>query len=235
MIRRILRYPQNAARNLALRAAVKQRIHKTPGCLSMPETDAWLRVEQAKTAALKYLNVQRHNKDKVFEYRYSAPTLYASAYACMILSLLGELPKLAETDRLAWISYFDTFQSAEDGLYYDIAVENEIFANTDWWGARHLALHMISAYTALGGAPKHPFRFLEPYYQIDHLSAWLDAFDWTSSIGHTNDIDNKIMNIGCLLQYQRDTWNDPQAAKAVSYLQDYLKSIGNSIIVRHVG
>lgn len=30
------------------------------------------------------------------------------------------------------------------------------------------------------------------------------------------------MNIGCLLQYQRDTWEDERAGSAVAYLQKYL-------------
>lgn len=164
---------------------------------------------------------------KDFEYLYSEnsnqPTLYSSAYACMTLSLLGSLNDLTADQKSRWMEYFDTFQIADDGLFYDPAVQNEIYADTDWWGARHLALHMTSSYTALGGKPQYPFRFLEHYYKPAHIAAWLDAFDWQSSIGQTNDIDNKIMNIGCLLQYQRDTWGDAKAGDSVRYLQQYLR------------
>ena len=170
---------------------------------------------------------KRKVSGKNFEYLYSEnsnqTTLYSSAYACMTLSLLGRLNELTADQKSRWIEYFDTFQIADDGLFYDPVVHNEIYADTDWWGARHLALHMISAYTDLGGKPQYPFRFLEHYYKPTRIATWLDAFDWQSSIGLTNDIDNKIMNIGCLLQYQRDTWGDAKAGDSVRYLQQYLK------------
>lgn len=161
-----------------------------------------------------------------FEFKYSAicnkPTLYASAYACMTYSLLGKLNELSDENKLQWLAYFDRFQSENDGLFYDPVVDSEFYRATDWWGSRHLALHMISAYTDLGGKPKHPFYFLEKYYDINKIKQWLDGFDWSKSFTHANDIDNKIMNIGCLLQYQRDVWNDDRAGAAVAYLQQYL-------------
>jgi hypothetical protein len=42
-----------------------------------------------------------------------------------------------------------------------------------------------------------------------------------------NDFDNKLMNISCLLQYQRDTWKDEQAGIAVSTIQDFLSKCIN--------
>lgn len=163
---------------------------------------------------------------KKFEYFFSEnsskPTLYASTYACMSLSLIGKLNTLSTNSRKEWIEYFDSFQSASDGLFYDPVVDSPLFRSVDWWGARHLALHMISAYTDLGGRPRHPFSFLKDYYDHGRLKKWLDGFNWQVHFGHENDIDNKIMNIGCLLQYQRDAWNDKEAGEAVGLLQEYL-------------
>ena len=164
--------------------------------------------------------------ESAFRFRYSAScgvaTLYASAYACMTYSLLRRLPDLKEVQKRQWIEYFDSFQSAKDGLFYDPAVENDLYPNTDWWGARHLALHMISAYTDLGGRPRYPFRFLLPYYDRGYIKNWLDAQKWeTNEIG-MGDIDNMIMNVGSLLQYQRDHWADSAAGDAVGYLKKYL-------------
>jgi hypothetical protein len=163
---------------------------------------------------------------KDFEYFYSEnssqPTLYASTYACMTFSLLGRLNDLTKSQKLQWIEYFDGFQSNVDGLFYDPVVDSALFRSADWWGARHLALHMISAYTDLGGKPRYPFRFLEEYYDHERIKTWLDGFDWDSYIPCVDDIDNKIMNVGCLLQYQRDLWDDSRAGSAVAYLQEYL-------------
>lgn len=161
-----------------------------------------------------------------FEYRYSTscnkPTLYASVYACMTFSLLGDLQKLSEEIKHGWSDYFDGFQSADDGLFYDSVLDSGLYRSRDWWGARHLALHMISVYNDLGTKPKYPFFFLREYYDTNYIAQWLDSFDWSGTVGLHDDVDNKIMNIGCLLQYQRDTWGDEKAGLSVAYLQKYL-------------
>ena len=53
--------------------------------------------------------------------------------------------------------------------------------------------------------------------------AWLDGYDWSAAIRLAEDFDNQIMNIGCVLQYQRDQWHDAKAATAVHVLLDYLQ------------
>lgn len=170
--------------------------------------------------------VSELNVDGGYRYKYSAscnePTLYASVYACMTLSLLGKFDNLPVEDRSKWGALFDGYQSYSDGLFYDPSVDSELYRSADWWGARHLALHMVSAYTALNRRPKHPFYFLEEYYCPTRIEKWLSDFDWSKSFTFADDIDNKIMNIGCLLQYQRDVWGDSQAGAAVAYLQKYL-------------
>ena len=161
-------------------------------------------------------------------YKYSAscakPTLYASAYALMTFSLLGEMKNLSDMEKDEWRNYFDSFQNESDGLFYDPAVQNDIYNDSDWWGARHLALHMISAYTDLGYRPKHPFAFLKKYYEPAAIQEWLDQFDWQSASIGSKDVDNKIMNIGCLLQYQRDYWADTEAGQVIEFLKKYLRS-----------
>lgn len=72
----------------------------------------------------------------------------------MTKSLLGDLAALTLSDKKQWVDCFDSFQDHNDGLFYDPSVHNDIFADGDWWGARHLALHMISAYTDLRVAAK---------------------------------------------------------------------------------
>lgn len=153
----------------------------------------------------------------------SEPTLYASAYACMTKSLLGDLQGYSNVEKREWADYFDSFQSPCDGLFYDPVVMNDLYANSDWWGARHLALHMISAYTDLDSRPKYPFTFLYKYYEVDYINNWLDGYDWGGAELAIGDIDNKIMNIGCLLQYQRDYWGDKKAGDAIKNIKYYLQ------------
>lgn len=182
--------------------------------------------DKFKNRILKFVRLMKCDMSP-FAYHYSAsstePTLYSSAYACMTLGLLGELDKLGVDKKIAWNEYFDSFQSPQDGLFYDPTVQNEIFNDTDWWGARHLALHMISAYTDLGARPRYMFKFLEEYYFPGTISRWLDNFDWHGISLGAGDVDNKIMNIGGLLQYQRDYWDDIRASTAVEELKFYLR------------
>ena len=183
-----------------------------------------------KKQVLRFLKSVRVSND-TYLYKYSKscskPTLYASAYACMTISLLGEMGRLAASEKKNWRNYFDAFQSEEDGLFYDPIVEGIAYNDTDWWGSRHLALHMISAYSSLGFRPKYKFLFLNEYYGKSAIQKWLGNFDWGSSEIGLSDIDNKIMNIGCLLQYQRDAWSDTQASFALEELKRYLKSVVN--------
>jgi len=139
------------------------------------------------------------------QYRYSPscsqPTLYASVYACLIRGLYDNLDNLSEKQKMDWVAYFDSFQSPNDGLFRDPATASPSFDLYDWWGSRHLLLHILPAYTLLGAKPKYPLSFLERYLTPAGVSQWLDSLDWNSE---DNDIDNQIMNIGASMQYARD-------------------------------
>lgn len=182
--------------------------------------------DDLKRQTLEYLKSVQIS-EKPYLYKYSAscsrPTLYASVYACMTLSLYGELNNFNEQQKLDWCSYFDSFQE-ENGLFYDTTVRNEIYDESDWWGARHITTHMISAYTDLGAKPKRPIRAIEGFCGDGDITRWLSAIDWMSPSLGRGDIDNKIMNIGCLLQYQRDAWADTKAATAIFEMKKFLKT-----------
>lgn len=157
-----------------------------------------------------------------FSHSCSEATLYASTYACLTYGLIGKLAEYGEEQKCAWVQYFDSFQNPDDGLYYDPVVRNRFYDETDWWGARHLALHVIVAYTILKAKPRHRFKFLDRYCESGYIDTWLDAFDWKEKSLGDGDIDNKIMNVGGLLQYRRDIWQDADAGDAVEHLKQYL-------------
>ncbi len=159
-------------------------------------------------------------------YRYSADSvsasIYGTVYAFLTKSMLGELDTLTEDEKDEWAQFFDSFQSKDDGLFYDSSLNSKTFVQSDWWGARHLAVHMIAAYSCINRTPRHRFHFLKDYHNTDYIEQWLDAYDWTSNeIGNT-DLDNKIMNITCLLQYERDTYEDSKSKISVDFIKDYL-------------
>ncbi len=183
--------------------------------------------EKIKSQILKFVKSMKVD-NKVFMYKYSAstrsPNMYSSAFACMIRYLLGDIKNLNDKEKVEWIDYFNSFQSEEDGLFYDSSIRNKLFDDSDWWGARHFALLAIVALTNLGSKPKYKFKFLENYYDKKYLLKWLDKEEWDIAISHSNDIDNKIMNVVCLLQYSRDYFNDTRAGEAVKRMIEYLGS-----------
>jgi len=222
LIKKPLRFVRNTVR-------VRQTTHYIEKIMSEKRTRELsdFNVPEFKDSILGFIDSMRTD-DSGIHFRYSAqcdlPTLYSSVYECMSYSILGELQSHSDTKKMnEWAKYLDSFQSPDDGLFYDPVVSNDIYKDSDWWGARHLALHIIVAYNDLGAKPRYPFKFLYSYYDINKIGDWLDAFDWHGSFAHSEDIDNKIMNIGCLLQYQRDTWGDEKAGEAVAFLQKYLK------------
>ena len=224
MIQKVVKKPFKIARNGLINWQTERYLHdlqKHTPIGGFEEFDYYL----FKERVVKYINSMRDGGSPV-QFRYSASstrsTLYASVYACMTYSLLGELGYKSLVDKQQWVAYFDSFQKPEDGLFYDPVVNNDLYNDTDWWGARHLALHMIVAYTDLGARPKNTFKFLEKYYDLSFVNDWLNKFDWMSAEIGAGDIDNELMNIGCLLQYSRDEWGDERAGDSVDFIKRYL-------------
>jgi len=180
--------------------------------------------ERIKEDTLGFVNAM-HIDDSIFNYRYSpsckTPNIYSSAYACMIFSMYGELDQLSPFEKQNWAQHFSSFQNEKDGLFYDLSIGNESYDNSDWWGARHLALHLINVFIALNARPQYPFYFLNEYKSAKFLKNWLDQQNWQGKFLQS-DIDNKIMNIVGALQYQRDFWQDEKAGESISFIQSYL-------------
>ena len=184
--------------------------------------------ENLKRQTLSYVDSMSADKKK-FLYKYSAscntPALYPSVYACMIKSLYGEIQNFSEMERGDWAEYFNSHQRKEDGLFYDAAVDSEKFKNENYWGARHLAVHLLSCYTSLKTKPKYKFAFLENWYNLDFLKNKLESFDWEKRVHYTS---NTIMNYVCLLQYSRDFFKDINAGKSIEFINSWLLKKINS-------
>jgi len=158
-----------------------------------------------KRAEAFCISCQSENSKANFVYSHSSKeeTLYASVYACLLTEITYGLTERLEIENQRWLRYFDSFQSAETGLFFDEAIECEWFPDSDWWGARHLALHLIGAYRVLGAIPKYEFKFLENYNSIEKINLLLPT-SWNEVYSPDSDFDNKLMNIICLMQFERD-------------------------------
>ena len=131
----------------------------------------------------------------------------------MIRALLKN--KIAEDEKKEIIKYIQQFQSPKDGFFYDKAILNDLFYNSDWWGARHLVCHVLPVLNILQSEPNYPFAVTKQYDSPAKISKWLAQL---SHLGTSSDFDNQIMNIATLLQYARDHFNDSKAGNALEYL-----------------
>lgn len=158
------------------------------------------------------------------QYRYSAacsvPTLYSSTYAAMTLSLLGrEIP-----DREQWIQYLCAHQD-DDGLFRDPAIWGAGWYKGDplWCGRTHLTSHVVIALACLGAVAPKENTFLKSWEDIDRLVDWLENHVWNCK-GDISQTGNEIMNIGGLLQYERDFHGNDRAGKAVEVILEWLST-----------
>jgi len=159
-----------------------------------------------------------------YNYRYassvSKSNIYNSIYACLLYFLLSKHNNFSCKELVSWGDYINSFQR-EDGFYIDKCIETECFYDIDWWGARHLSPHIIIALNYIGIKPKYEFDYIKKYYDKNELMNYLRLLDFEDII--TKDPDNSIMNLGVILQYQRDFFNDVKAGKTLDILIDELE------------
>ena len=177
-----------------------------------------------KNRVLHYLDSLRTGE---FEYKFCTsapgPCLYSSIYACMLLGMFGELDAWPMNKMNKWLEFFNSFQCQSDGHFRDPVLDGEAYeGNAIWgdgWGVRHLAGHIIIAYSRLGGLPRYSFSFLEPYFDSTYLEQWLKGFDFSNNVWSQS---NYIMNIFVLLQFIRDRMNEDRANKPLQQIRDWL-------------
>ena len=178
--------------------------------------------ENFSNNVMSFVQSMKINND--FSYRYApsvpTPTIYGSVFACLLYFLLNKQHTLSKNEIKLWGNYFNSFQN-EDGLFVDKAIENDFFYEYDWWGARHLSLHVIICLNYLGVKPKYEFNYIKKYYDEKILKAYLSSLDFNDII--TKDVDNAMMNLGCLMQYQRDFFDDVEAGNMLTILIEELE------------
>lgn len=160
-------------------------------------------------------------------YKYSASRqescLYASVYAVMTEGLLGTLYERKASELKEWADYLNSFQSPEDGLYYDPSLTGASYEHqgawNEGWGKHHLMGHMIIALARLGHTPKYPLKYLEKYYDTEYLTAWMDGFDFSGDVW---TVSNYFMNLYSVLEYARDYMGERRADDAVRTMAQWL-------------
>lgn len=141
----------------------------------------------------------------------------------MLEGLLDVLDERSKDDLNAWAEYLNSFQSPEDGLYYDPALSCPAYEHQgEWnegWGKHHLMGHMIIALARLNVVPKYPLRYLEKYYDLDYLNKWMNHFDFAGDVW---TVSNYFMNLYTVLQYVRDYMHEDRADEAIQFMVQWL-------------
>lgn len=154
-----------------------------------------------------------------FSYRIGGPPLvYASAYAVMLRHLYGEIQSLSVDERNEWAGYLLRHQS-EDGLFRDTQIACPKAEEMDWWGWRHMTLHVLMALCALGSSVARPFQCLNRFRRTGSMTDWLSTRDWMKD---ASCVSNEVQNYGTMLQYARDFQGETWCQAAIDEMYDWL-------------
>jgi hypothetical protein len=181
-----------------------------------------IKIEHIRKNTLRYVESMRIRSDNYGKYLYSysqkEPVLYASVYAALTRHLYGDLEAISNNERKEWISYIKSHQ-ANDGLFKDQLLNNKMAPKCDWWGWRHLTLHVIMALTALDATVEKKFTFLEPFKNQEYAIKWLEDRDWLKDPAN---VSNEIQNYVTILQYARDFQDVAWAGDSIQTIQNWL-------------
>ena len=179
-------------------------------------------IQDLRRRTLSFIENMRIKKEPYGQYRYSEavnkPVLYASAYAALTRHLYRDLDELSEEERMQWINYIQNHQ-AEDGLFKDELIRNNMVEKLDGWGWRHLTLHSLMALTALGAIAPKEFKIIEPFKDSQLVVEWLESRNWS---GNASDVSNEVQNYMVFLQYARDFQGEEWAGTAIEKMLDWL-------------
>jgi hypothetical protein len=186
-----------------------------------------INVDEIRNKTLLFIKQRKCADHSVGTYEYSnsvsKKTLYSSTYAAMTRSIYLELDMLSDIEKNQWINYLNQHQD-DDGMYRDPVIfdQGTIFKGDPLWHGRpHLTCHVITALTCLGGVAPKRFVYMEPYRDVDFLVHWLETRDWGERVGWSG---NEIMNVGTLLQYERDFHGNDRSGRAMEMMLEWLYS-----------
>jgi hypothetical protein len=148
-------------------------------------------------------------------------TLYASAFACMLLHYTGHLDTLAVTQKQAWADYLNSWQDEATGYFLGpemVPAEINSRKHSFEHISQHLAAHVLPALSLLGAQPRYPLTFARPFTNLGFLQNWLEARDWRDAWLEGNN----LIFVGQFLIYLRDVEKISSAQSALELYFDWL-------------
>jgi hypothetical protein len=213
-----LSLPMRLKRQVYLRDALPKHVEKSQ---AEWQTASYNDFQTIRNATLEY--IKSNQKPEVcigtYSYKPKGPALlYATCYAALTRYLYADLDNLSVTERRDWIKHIQNYQ-CDDGLFRDPLINIPLAEDADWWGWRHLALHVIMALTVLGGIAQKEFRLLDIFRESGAMAQWLETRNWKLDPA---GVSNEIQNYATLLQYARDFQNQAWCRDALEEMYVWL-------------
>jgi len=177
-------------------------------------------VKRLKSRIWDWLNTMRASGPARFRlHRRSEATPFSSCFAVFVYDLFGELQQLDPEEVIAWRQWLQQFQDPATGLFIDR--DNSGRSPDPMHDSQHLndqlTTFCISAIHALGGKLAHPLRFLEPWFEPDRVSSYLESLNWFLPW----NCGNKAMFLGIFLAYEAEIARNGQAHPALDAWFDW--------------
>lgn len=134
---------------------------------------------------LGYCNSMRGDKPWLYRYSDNCPdTLWASAFAALTLSFIGELQKLSKEEKSSWIKYIQSFQDKKTGFFLDPKFKEEdkkISVHSNELLFAHSSTFIMGALVLLGGKPLYPISWVHEFREPIKMKKWIETRPWEIS------------------------------------------------------
>jgi len=173
--------------------------------------------------ALKYCNSLRGSKPWLYRYSKNCPeTLWASAFAVLLLNLIGELSKISKKDKDGWIEYIQKFQDKKTGFFIDPKfIEND--KRSAIHTSKHLFAHsstfIMGALILLGGKPLYPIKWVHELKDSSKIKLWAENLPWDVSPWLAG---NWIYDLGCSMGMDYFITKDKKNIKVMNTFFEWL-------------
>lgn len=188
---------------------------------SLLELSSSLSYSDIREGALEFCRTLRVEKSGRFVgYKVAASSASPSAYGTVAALLLRHLLGVNEGDAGSELHTLAELQCS-DGIFRDRSLGTTAAETGDWWGHRHLTLHILMTFGLYQYRAVAPIQWALRFGKTGSLRRWLEEQDWGDRAAWTS---NAVQNLGVMLQYCRDYLAIEEAASSLQVLNSYVLS-----------
>jgi len=172
---------------------------------------------------LKYCNSMKGEQPGHYKYSANCPeTLWASAFAVLLLSLIGELEKISKEEKSLWIKYIQNFQDEKTGFFLDPKFtdrEKKSTIHSNELLFAHSSTFIMGALVLLGGKPRYPIKWVHEFRNPVKMKKWIETRPWEINPWL---VGNWSYDIGCAMGMDYLVTNEKKNLEAMdAYFEWY--------------